>query len=271
MASKRKAHEDLVDDSSLITKQGEMPRKCFYRQRAHCNPLSHNDAFNYPTTPSAMDWSVLFPGASSDASPDVVDVGCGFGGLTVALAERFPELRVLGTEIRAKVCEYVRLRIEAMRAKGSGGSFTNAAVIRSNSMRYMPNFFSRASVSKLFFCFPDPHFKVKNHRRRIVSDTLLSEYAYILKPGGILYTITDVEELHHWHVAKCETHPVFERIPDAEVEQDPAVQCMIHETEEGKKVARAGNAKYWAVFRRLSNDETAKNCAKYRTTALASS
>jgi len=190
------------DEDSLITKEGEMPQKRFYRQRAHCNPLSHNDAFSYPTTPGRMDWSALYPGAASDVVPDFVDVGCGFGGLTVALAKHFPEQRVLATEIRAKVCEYVRLRIEALRAKGTDGAFQNAAVIRSNSMRYMPNYFPRASVSKLFFCFPDPHFKVKNHRRRIVSETLLSEYAYILKPGGILYTITDVEELHQWHVAK---------------------------------------------------------------------
>ena len=34
-----------------ITKEGEMPRKCFYRSRAHCNPLSHNDAFDYPVSP----------------------------------------------------------------------------------------------------------------------------------------------------------------------------------------------------------------------------
>ena len=32
-----------------------------------------------------------------------LDVGMGFGGLTVALAELFPEKLVLGMEIRAKV------------------------------------------------------------------------------------------------------------------------------------------------------------------------
>ena len=36
----------------------------------------------------------------------------------------------------------------------------------------------------------------------LVSDILLSEYAYVLAPGGRLYTVTDVEELHQWHVAK---------------------------------------------------------------------
>lgn len=57
-------------------------------------------------------------------------------------------------------------------------------------MRYLPNFFRKHQMEKIFICFPDPHFKAKNHRRRIVSHILLSEYAYLLKPGGRLYTVT---------------------------------------------------------------------------------
>jgi tRNA (guanine-N7-)-methyltransferase len=57
-------------------------------------------------------------------------------------------------------------------------------------MRYLPNFFKKGQLEKIFFCFPDPHFKAKNHRRRIVSDFLLTEYAYALMPGGRLYTVT---------------------------------------------------------------------------------
>jgi hypothetical protein len=30
---------------------GQQPQKKYYRSRAHCNPLSHNDGFNYPTAP----------------------------------------------------------------------------------------------------------------------------------------------------------------------------------------------------------------------------
>lgn len=41
----------------------------------------------------------------------------------------------------------------------------------------------------------DPHFKKANHRRRIISHALLSEYAFCLAPGGIIYTITDVQEV----------------------------------------------------------------------------
>ena len=50
-----------------------------------------------------------------------------------------------------------------------------------------------------------------------LSDALLSEYAYVMAPHGLLCTITDVKELHEWHMAKCEAHPYFVRVPDDEV------------------------------------------------------
>ena len=111
-----------------------------------------------------------------------------------------------------------------------------ASCLRTNCMRYLPNFFAKESMDKIFFCFPDPHFKTKNHRRRIVNDNLLTEYSYIMAPDALLYTITDVKELHDWHVEKCVNHPGFERVSDEECDKDPCVQSMLVKTEEGKKV-----------------------------------
>ena len=143
--------------------------------------------------------------------------------------------------------------------------YDNAAVLRTNSMRYLPNYFAKGSLAKLFFCFPDPHFKVKNHRRRIVSDHLLAEYAFVLQAGGRLYCITDVEELHRWHAAKGRTHSSFRCLGSSDDDgggaalagQDPAVGAMVNTTEEGAKVARAGSSKYWVVFERVSDEEAA--------------
>ena len=63
----------------------------------------------------------------------------------------------------------MRLRIEELRA-GTPSRAQNAAVLRTNAMKYLPNFFVKGQLEKIFFCFPDPHFKTKNHRRRIVSE-----------------------------------------------------------------------------------------------------
>ena len=38
-----------------------------------------------------------------------------------------------------------------------------------------------------------------------------------MAPHGLLCTITDVKELHEWHMAKCDAHPYFVRVPDDEV------------------------------------------------------
>ena len=134
----------------------------------------------------------------------------------VALSTLLPDELILGLEIRMKVTEYVDLRIKNLREENPG-QYQNASVMRTNAMKYLPNYIRKGQLSKMFFCFPDPHFKEKNHRRRIISQVLLSEYMYYLRPGGILYTITDVEELSIWHKNQLEEHPGFELLTEEEL------------------------------------------------------
>ena len=281
--------EDFSEPGNTpITAEGDRPQKRFYRQRAHCNPLAHNDSYVYPISPQHMDWKQEFSLDDNEKpppSPTVLDIGCGFGGLTLALAALLPDETVLGMEIRAKVTEYVRLRIAAARKDGVDAKkgedtttasntvatkrkkhdYLNCSVLRTNSMKFLPNYFAKGSIHKLFFCFPDPHFKRKNFSRRIISVRLLSEYAYVLQQGtGKLYCITDVKELHDWHVAACDAHPLFRRIlvsDDAaeatkiEKAADPCIAAIQTETEEGQKVDRNKGEKYYAVYQRIADDD----------------
>jgi len=82
---------------------------------------------------------------------------------------------------------------------------------------------------------------------------LNSEYAYVVRPGGIIYTITDVEDLHNWMVEHFEAHPSFERVSEEDQEADECVHIMRVETEEGKKVARNNGQKFVALFRRMED------------------
>ena len=157
-------------------------------------------------------------------------------------------------EIRVQVTEYVQERIKALRAQNmETGLYQNAGCLRANAMKFLPNFFKKHQLSKIFLCFPDPHFKARKHKARIVSATLNSEYAYVLKPGGIVYTITDVEDLHNWIVEHFDDHPSFQRVTEDEQEADECVAVMRVETEEGKKVERNKGKKFVACYRRLED------------------
>jgi len=269
----------------------EKPRKSDFRQRAHCNPLA-DFVDRYPLTPEHVDWSVHFPAAYSkaevaaeqlklntascpiaypaDAVPATVngrlgpqvrflDVGCGYGGLLVTLGPRFPETLMLGLEIREQVTNYVGQRIRALRlgADGEPPSHHNVAVVRTNAMKFLPNYFRRGQLDKMFFCFPDPHFKRKNIRRRIINSGLLSLYAYVMRPGALLYHSTDVKELHEWMDGCCRDHPLFEVVPQEEQAEDPCVKAVMSETEEAKRVqnlGRFGHDVYLGVHRRRATE-----------------
>lgn len=203
-------------------------------------------------------------------------------------------------EIRNQVLEYVRKRIAALRSQQQqkapststqsnaepqpsntpessvAGGYQNVSALRSNTMKFFPNFFAKHQLSKIFICFPDPHFKARKHKARIISETLNAEYAYVLRPGGLLYTITDVEEYHYWILDHFHQVPVpdgndkpagcdqgeeggikdlWERVSDEDVQQDPCTQRMKDATEEGQKVSRNNGKKFVAVFRRKSDPE----------------
>jgi len=130
------------------------------------------------------------------------------------------------------------------------GAYQNISVLRANTMKFLPNFFPRSSLHAIFLCFPDPHFKTRKHKARITSLTLNSEYAYVLRPGGIVYTITDVEDLHVWMCEKFDGHAGFERLTEEEEQKDELVGVMRTETEEGKKVERNKGKKFVACWRR---------------------
>eukprot|EP00892_Ulva_mutabilis_P006191 jgi/Ulvmu1/3944/UM018_0167.1 len=257
---KRKANAlGKIEGREFTEAEGCMPKKKFYRQRAHCNPLS-DSVVDVPLRPAAVDWSQHYPGLVKDsgsaAAPQVTiaDVGCGFGGMSISLARLFPVKLILGMEIREKVAEYVQRRVEALRKehaeKGDASAYQNVSVVRANTMKYLCNFFTKGQLEKLFFLFPDPHFKAANHRRRIVNTALLTEYAFFMKPGGVLYTITDVQDLGDWMRDKLDAHPMFDRLSDADLEGDKAAGLLATATEEGQKVRRNGGRTWRWCYRR---------------------
>ena len=174
-----------------------------------------------------------------EAKITFADIGCGFGGLLVRLSPLFPKELIIGMEIRAQVSEYVRERALALR-KEHPGEYQNISGLRTNSMKFLPNYFQRGQLKKLFFLFPDPHFKRSKRRRRIIQTALIAEYAFCLREGGILYTQTDVEDVGDWMKEKLDMHPLFRPMTEEELNSDVCVELLRRgtPTEEGQKVKR---------------------------------
>lgn len=265
--AKQLRFEDGVKDAntpkSIKSKKVKLPKKRYYRQRAHSNPFSDHK-LEYPKSPEYMEWQKYYPrfhDVENDSmlkQVEIADIGCGYGGLLINLGKEFPETLSLGMEIRVQVTQYVQDRIIALREKHKHQkqiNYQNVSVIRGNAMKFLPNFFYKGQLSKMFFCFPDPHFKQRKHKARIITNTLLSEYAYALKEGGIIYTITDVEDLHNWMVSHLEDHPLFERLDKEWEKNDKCVEIMYNSTEEGQKVERNQGSKFVACYKRLPTPE----------------
>ncbi|TFK40079.1 putative methyltransferase [Crucibulum laeve] len=266
MAKRKRASQQEKTDSAQPPQTGLLPQKKHYRQRAHANPFSDH-SLDYPSSPQTIDWSTHYPlFAGTGKRPEFADVGCGFGGLLIALAPLFPDTLMLGMEIRVQVSQYVQDRIAALRVTAStpddstGNSTTssayyqNVSIVRANAMKFLPNYFTKHSLSSLFFLFPDPHFKSRKHKARIISPTLLAEYAYVLRPGGIIYTITDVKDLHEWMKIHLTGFALFEPVDEATLRSEgkgPIVDAVYTSTEEGRKVERNGGDKWLACFRRI--------------------
>lgn len=101
-----------------------------------------------PQTPNDMDWSTYYPEIGDNRLIEFADVGCGYGGLLMTLSKIFPETLMIGMEIRVKVSDFVMDRIAALRSQHPG-HYNNIACIRTNAMKYLPNYFKKGQVSVL--------------------------------------------------------------------------------------------------------------------------
>jgi len=220
--------------------------------RAHANPFSEADVA-VPLQPGDIDWSLHFDAndcGEKKLRPNICDVGCGFGGLLLSLSEILPKDYVVGLEIRPQAVAIVEERLGKARKEGKAN---NACVLRCNVMKHFAHYFQKAQLDKIFFTFPDPHFKKGNHRRRIINESFLAYYAFALKEGGLCYTVTDVKDLYDWEVRHLDAHPLFERVSESEIKDDPCYKAIMTMTDEAKKVDRNEGSKYAAVYRRVAS------------------
>ncbi|KAI5168427.1 tRNA (guanine-N7-)-methyltransferase [Pancytospora epiphaga] len=156
--------------------------KKHYRCHAHTNPFKDNFE-NIPYGPDKVNWGSHYDNASP---PEYLDIGCGYGRFLFKTAELRPNVNILGIEIRDKVVDFVKQHTAEMK---------NCSVIKTNALLFLPNYFHKKSLSKIFILFPDPHFKKRKQKGRIVTRQMMETFRYLLKDDGQVYISTDVKDL----------------------------------------------------------------------------
>ena len=119
----------------------------------------------------------------ADQLPIVLELGCGKGEYTLALARIFPNRNHIGVDIKGD-----RLWV------GSGialrEDIQNAAFLRTQ-IHYLEHFFRKGEIDEIWITFPDPRPKKKDEKRRLTSPKFLVIYQNLLKEDGWLKFKTD--------------------------------------------------------------------------------
>lgn len=123
--------------------------------------------------------------------PDVrVELACGGGDYSLALAEAFPASTVVGVDIKG-----ARMWWGAKAALERG--LSNLWFLRSR-IEQLEDFFAEDEVDEFWITFPNPHPARGKERKRLTSARFLKLYAALLKPKGLLHLKTDDSTFFHY-------------------------------------------------------------------------
>ena len=123
-------------------------------------------------------------------APLEVEVGSGKGLFLRTAAEAHPEINYLGSEVAGK---YARFTAASLAKRG----LSNARVVLGDALRVFAEVLPDASVAAVHVYFPDPWWKKRHKKRRVMRESFLHDVARVLQPGGSLHFWTDVEEYFH--------------------------------------------------------------------------
>ena len=154
------------------------------RVHQHVNPL----APYYRQAPQPIDVEAAF--ADPD-KPLLLDIGCARGRFLLRMAEAEPTWNYLGVEIREPLVE------EANRLASEAGldnllyAFCNAMLWLDRLLDGIP----QGMLQAVTIQFPDPWFKKKHAKRRMVNAEMVNTIAKHLASGGCVFVQTDIEFL----------------------------------------------------------------------------
>ena len=139
----------------------------------------------------------------SNNNPIVLELACGRGEYSLALAALHPHINYIGVDIKgARVWKGAKNAIER--------NLINVAFLRTR-IENIESFFNPEEISEIWITFPDPFLKKSKSNRRLTSPVFLDRYRKIIRKGGIIHLKTDSEELYEY------TIKVFDRYQNVRI------------------------------------------------------
>lgn len=129
--------------------------------------------------------------------PIVLELGCGKGDYTIALALRHPEVNFIGVDIKGA-------RLWAGAKYATENALPNVAFLRTR-IEFIGAFFGPSEVSEIWLTFSDPQLR-GSENARLSSPMFLDRYRSFLRPGGIVHLKTDSRYLYEYTQAVCKVN-----------------------------------------------------------------
>jgi len=139
-------------------------------------------------------------------SPVELEIGPGRGGFLFERLAAFPQVRMIGLEVRLKWAKIVDGKL---RERGYGDRARVYAEDAVAAVRRFPD----ACLSAVFIHFPDPWWKKRHEKRLVVREGLTAELGRVMAPGAELFIQTDVEDRAAAYaelVGMCDSFAAFE-------------------------------------------------------------
>ena len=155
--------------------------------RQHVNPLSSN--FNQIERIPSL--SEMFGNSKSNLH---LDIGCAAGDFLFDLALVNNSWNYLGIEIREKLVKTAKLKAEERKIKNLYFVFGNA----NNIVNDVQSEFIFKNVKSISINFPDPWFKKRHYKRRVIQPEFINTLSNLLQKEALIFIKTDVKDLFEY-------------------------------------------------------------------------
>ena len=184
---------------------------------------------------SPFDPQALFP-ATQDLE---IEVGSGKGLFLLNQSGNMPARNFLGNEIAKKYCKFAAYRL-AQRQR------SNAHMLRGDGLKLFEELLPDKCAVAVHVYFPDPWWKERHRRRRVMQPQFIRDVQRVLRPEGIFHFWTDVEEYFDQTCQLMKQH--CDLSGPAEVGVKPAEHDMDYRTHFERRMRRQDHDVFRATF-----------------------